>query len=417
MTRNVLFLCLCSFYWLALVGCAPTSEPLAATRLPVAQTTATLPAASETATQSATSTFAPTATEAWQTRAAHLTSLPLPPSETPTVTDTPTPTFTPYPGPVWRILFLAVPCPEILSSCNNDLYMSYTSRWYLINSDGSDLTPLEDTGSFLADLWGFSRLSPDGKRLAYLMRSDEDQKLHLMLAEIHSGKIADLGLSPEVVVELGFSPEPECLMVYTTPRPEQVQEFQAITVIKICADSSDWEVLATVKFSTLPASQTHLSSITLSPQGDALLIRSRNVNDISELYIYEFGNSEQPNLLFAAEDESWGIGLPSWQPNGQHIEFFLQRWETNNTVSVHHYMSVRDGTDAQIVAEMSLPFSLDGAWSPDREEIAFFPGLDTYAPATSGLYILDLTTGKWRQIASNLYSDTPHVHTWQVDLP
>ncbi|MBE2199253.1 MAG: hypothetical protein IAE79_11635 [Anaerolinea sp.] len=314
-------------------------------------------------------------------------------------------------------MFQAVPCPEYLSICDNDLGMSYSSRWYVINSDGSDLIPLKETDTFLADMWGVPRLSPDGMRLAYLARSQADEKLHLMLAEISSGSVTDLGPSPEVARELGFSSEPDCLLVYTTPRPEEAQEIQALTVTKVCAGSSTWEVLATIEFPTLPTMHTYLSDPLLSPNGDAFLITSRNTDDIRELYIYELGSPEPPRLLFAAENESWRINLIYWQSDGQHIEFFLQRWEVDDTVTILHYVSERNGANMRADLELTLPFSINGDWSPDHREIAFFSGMTVYTPAATGIYILDLETGVWRQILSGFYNDTSHIQSWQVDIP
>src|SRR5690606_9512193 len=51
-----------------------------------------------------------------------------------TPTWTPSPTSTPLSGPIWRILFRAVPCPPLYDDCSQDLYISGVSRWYLIDS-------------------------------------------------------------------------------------------------------------------------------------------------------------------------------------------------------------------------------------------------------------------------------------------
>src|SRR5690606_35849057 len=101
-----------------------------------------------------------------------------------TPTWTPSPTSTPLSGPIWRILFRAVPCPRSINECGIDLYMHDVSRWYLIDSDGSDLVVLEDTETFLTDMsiGAEPHLSPDGTHLAYLAKTDDE--VHLMLSEI-----------------------------------------------------------------------------------------------------------------------------------------------------------------------------------------------------------------------------------------
>src|SRR5690606_22896705 len=146
-----------------------------------------------------------------------------------------------------------------------------------------------------------------------------------------------------------------------------------------------------------PFSQYHLS-----PQGDALLILTWNAQSIFELYIHELGTQQPPRLLFAAEDATWSLWGPArWLLDGQSVEFFTQQIQPDGSARVLLYTTGRQATTTQLKLDLKLPFTLiSGDWSPDGRELAFFPGLPDYTPQTSGIYILDLTNGEWRQIIS-----------------
>lgn len=332
-----------------------------------------------------------------------------------TPTWTPSPTSTPISGPIWRILFRAVPCPRSINECGIDLYMHDVSRWYLIDSDGSDLVALEDTEPFLTDMYigAEPHLSPDGTHLAYLAKTDDE--VHLMLSEIASVQTSDLGVAPQEFRELRFLSEPGCLAVYSSPGWDDRPVIEMVTVTKLCAGSTERQILGIVEFPNIRP----FSRYRLSPQGDALLIWTRNANSILELYIYEFGSQEPPRLLFAAEDNTWFLGAARWLPDGQSVEFIAQQSKPDGLRKVLVYASNRQPTDIQVKLELDLPFGLSGMgnWSPDGREVALFPGIPKNTPETSGVYILDLESGEWRQIISGFYDVEPYVQAWQAEVP
>jgi len=295
--------------------------------------------------------------------------------------------------------------------------MEEVSRWYIIESDGSDLVALEATETFLVDLWGSPHLSPDGTHLAYLVRSKTDDELHLMLSEISSGHTSDLGVVSQQLRELKFLPEPGCLALYTAPRWDERPAVETLTVTKRCAGSTEHQILETIEF---PNIRPVFNRYYLSPQGDALLIMTRNADNIPEVYIYEFGSQEPPRLVFTGTDEAgFPYGPARWLPDGQGVEFFAQLVEPDGSVKELLYASNRQATDIQVKLELNLPFSLEfgGDWSPDGRELAFFPALPKITPEVSGIYILDLETGEWWQIVSGLYSDTPGIQAWSAEIP
>ncbi|NJN55907.1 MAG: hypothetical protein HC804_14875 [Anaerolineae bacterium] len=158
-------------FWL-LVACTPTVET--AVTVPVARPTASIPTteavtsqptplpssivapttstaiSTPTATSISTEDVRATITAIYATEAAEAAT-----HFAPTPTFTPSPTFTPVPGPVWPIFFRAIPCAAGKFTCDDSLGMDYSFAGYLINSDGSQLTPITDLG-FPSD---FSHLS------------------------------------------------------------------------------------------------------------------------------------------------------------------------------------------------------------------------------------------------------------------
>ncbi len=432
MINRMVLISLLFFSWLATTGCTPTSDT--AVTIPPTRLVASSTPHSNISTNVPSATTTPLAADIQATQIALLAeATPIPtmvtlsiedilatqtakpplPTITPSATPTLRPTLTPYPGLTWRILFQAVPCPNTNVSCNNDLFMSQRSQWYVVESDGSNLVALEDTGTFLADMWGYPYLSPDGTQLAYLVRSGVDTELHVTLAEVNNGNASDLGPLSGRFRDLRFLSETGCLAIYTSPGLDKMPTIETLTVTKLCTSAAP-QVLETIEF---PDLRPALNDYHLSPEGDAILITTRSTSGVPEIYIYEFGSQQPPQLLFSAEDETWFISGPiRWQPNGQKVEFFLQHGEPDGLIQILLYTIDRKGVRDDNSLELKLPFSINGDWSPDGREIAFF-GMTDYTPEASGIYILDLKTGEWRQILSEFYSDVPLIQNWQADVP
>lgn len=404
----------CLFYLLT-VGCTATSvtpettTPLSA---PItANVTITTPTNRPTPWLTPTPSPTPTplsATNVWQTQTAFM------PAPTSTPTPTPRPTFTPALGPVWRILFSGVPCPADFSRCDNDLYIGESSRWYLINSDGSGLIALKDTDTFLTDLWGYPRISPDGTHLAYLARSEVDNDLHIMLAEISEGTPIDLGVAPEVVREMSFLPEPGCLAVYTSPRVDESPEVETITITKVCVEQPEHQVLRVIEFPNLrPAFNNWYR---LSPGQEMLLVYGASLNDTWDIYVWEFDTNITLPGLVVSQSKSNYRGSVRWHPDGQRIEFVTGGMQLDGTVLTSFYVADPNGenlmTRLDLTAEFAVP---NGDWSPDGYEFAFSLVMPDLTPELSGIYVLDMESGVWQQILSEFYITL--VHTWQLNFP
>ena len=406
-------LCLMLLGWL--VSCTPTeTAPLSATR-PIALATPVLagtrsptPAGTPTATPTATATPFPTplsATDVWQT----MTAFVPPPVTPPPVTPTPQHILTPVSGPVWRIQFRGKVCPDIhqdvgdCSKYSSDLDF-IPSDDYIINSDGSGLTTLANAGIFLANYSHFvlfpNSFSSDGLRIAF--------------ATSNCTYVSDLtGNSVCLVPEgfpagYGFVPDGSCLITYYRI-PESESPLARVRVQENCFDEEGTKIIGIFDFPALPARPVNYH---LSPQVDALLADGRMPNEELRLYLQEIRTSLPPLLLYTVPNEDLMAQFVAirWLPDGSAIEFLL-----SSRPNAFFRVS-RDGR--ALTPGINLPEHFQaqlGDWSPDGREFAFSHVEEDRT--RSGLYIVNLQTGEWRQILSGFHISSTRVRTWLSDTP
>lgn len=409
-----LFIGLFGLFWLLAVGCVPitTDNPAAATQ-PVALTTPTpTPAPITTPTPEATPFPTPiSAAEAQQTQEAQQVSQPLPPSETPTITATPTPTFTPIPGLVWQIQFRGAPCPNMSQSSGDcskyaSALDSIPDEDYIIDSNGSRFATLSEAGIFLANYDNFYLLpnsfSLDGSHIAF--------------ATGDCIYVSDLvGSDPICLIPEGFpagyrfSPDGGCLTAYFRV-PESESPSAQVRVQRNCLGEDNIENIGTFEFADLPARPMNYE---LSPEGDALLAWGRMPEGELRLYVQEIGAPTPPLLLYTYPNEDLETNFVAvrWLPDGSAVEFLLDTRPENTFFRIN-----RDGSD--LTPGVSLPEQFQvqlGDWSPDGEEFAFSHVEEDRTK--TGLYIVDLQTGNWRQFLSGYHVSSARVRTWSVDAP
>lgn len=316
----------------------------------------------------------------------------------PTPTFTPSPTFTPVPGPILRIFFRAIACPEWENTCNDSLAMSSTFAGYLINSDGSQLTPITDLG-FPADL-SHPVFSPDGTKLAYLAALGGGLP-HLFLANSDGSEAIDLGVDD--FLDFQFTHEENCLIV--ARRVAQAAEGLNLMIEKRCINEVQFELLDSVVFPVF-------YEIHFSPNGDAILAYGLDSSRTAQLVVHQIGGNSQ--TLFSQSD-NYFTGVARWLPDGWELEFISTGHLTsNNTMTTTFNLIERDGNDLQnrLITVASFGIS-HGVWSPDGQQFAFTYGHDSVLPEESGLYVLDFTIGEWRQILSHFYlSLPPQIDIW-----
>jgi hypothetical protein len=320
----------------------------------------------------------------------------------PTATFTPSPTFTPMPGPVWPIFFRGVPCQDT-DVCEDILFQSQDSMGYLINSDGSHLTPITDLG-FPADL-NHPVFSADGTRLAYFAQRGEDGERHLFLANADGSGAIDLGAGD--FFDYQFIAESDCLIgVRFVSREEDGMNF---SIEKRCIGQLQPQELETITFPVF-------YEIHFSPQGDSLLVYGR-INSLEEVYllVHEVGRSTR--TIFSETGEYF-TGAARWLPDGETIEFISTgHLDPNGIITTTFNTIESNGNNLEIQLSVAANFAIKyGTWSLNGQEFAFTYGHMALSPQESGLYILDLNTGEWRQILSHFYlGQSPSISAWKQD--
>jgi hypothetical protein len=410
MKVNRLLICLCCLGGMWLAGCIPTEvtpaaftravEQAAATPPPAATATAVATAPAATATPDLATadlswlTFTPTPDPALPT----WTPMPLP---TPTPTARPTATPPPLPGPVWRIQFRGQLCPGGEGDCSrySDDLTHAPAEEYIINSDGSGFATLAEAGIFLADYGRFylppNPFSPDGLHLAFFTGSC------IYLSDLAGTN--PICLAPDGPFPSGyrFLPDEPCLMAYF--RILEIP-FAQVSLEKKCIDR-ETEVIGIFEFADLPEAPVHYQ---LSPQGDALLAHGRMADGELRLYVQDIGRPAPPHLLFTQPKEDLGSRIVAvrWLPDGKAIEFLLRTQPADTFYRVN-----RD--DGDITTGVSLPEQFQaqlGDWSPDGRQFAFSHVEED--GSKSGLYLIDLQTGEWRQILSGFHMSSTRVRAW-----
>jgi hypothetical protein len=410
MKATSLWICLYGLCGLLVVGCTPTeTAPLSVTR-PIAQTTVT-----DTLAPTLTTTPAATAA-AINTPPPSPTATPTPdpplpawtrePSPTPTITASPTPT--PWPGPIWRIYFKAKSCPDnsLADSYGCSLgaaSLDYTeSQAYFINNDGSSFTPLTESHVFLANLDYFALprypFSAGNEYIAY------ETLDCIYISDLSGDKPICMIPKPNLGRGFEFWAGTNCLITYIlSPEVSHAQ----VSLEKVCPGDIDPEVITVVDFPDL----LHTSSYHLSPQGDALLGMGFVENEI-RLYIQELEIQAQPQLLFPHPDLSFPVTWPiiRWQPDGEAIDLFFTREAATFVTISRDDSSIVQG----IILNDFYPFG--GTWSPDGTEFVF-----SHAEVDadkSGLYVINLQSGEWRQILSGYTTGIAgNIRTWINDMP
>ena len=332
------------------------------------------------------------------------------PSPTPTVTVTPTATPPPLTGPVWRIQFRGMACPNPpdrpgdCSKYSSDLTFT-PSVDYLINSDGSSFVTVSEAGIFLVNYSYFelfpNLFSPNGSYIAF--------------ATSNCVYVSDLtGNNSVCLVSEGFpagyrfSLDNSCLTTYF----RVLESESAVAKVRLqrnCLNTEETENIGVFEFHELPARPVIYD---LSPQGDVLLAHGRMRDGELRLYVQEIGQPAPPRLLFTYpnEDLSGRIVAIRWLPDGSAIDFLLRNQSDNTFYRVSR-------VNGDITKGISLPEQLQaelGDWSPDGNQFSFSHVEED--GTKSGLYIIDLQTGEWRQILSKFHINW-RVRTWIIPQP
>ncbi len=328
---------------------------------------------------------------------------------TPLPSKTPTPTATPFTGPVWPILFAGVPCVSGHFYCT-DPERHEPMQWYQVYSDGSgfrSVDQLENPDMVIQRI----RFSPDGSLMAYWAASSEHR--HLFLADLNNKNPIELVVVPAeqgaLMQGFDFVPETNCLVIWWSDI-QQVAEFETVSVEQVCPGHAEPQELGVFE---LPFRS---GGYLLSPQGDAFLAHSRNRDQNLQLYIQKIDATSPPLFLFTSEDELAFLSPRRWQPDGQAIEFILNRYHSlsYDQAAITKYAISRDGqtVESYLLVE-DAPFGLCCDWSPDGREIVI--ALLDRPSEINGIYVFNLEDASWRQILPGFQLDRGPI--WSPEMP
>ncbi len=338
------------------------------------------------------------------------------PSPTPTVTAIPTATPLLLAGPVWRIHFRGQPCPDMhqnsgdcsKDSVNNILRLDPPVD-YLINSDGSQLSSFEEAGLFLSNYRFFllsDSFSEDGLRIAFLGSEC------VYVSDLSGNNPNCFAPYNSRVSGYRFLPDSNCLLVaYYYIFDDIEPPFAQVRIEKNCIGDETAEIIGVFDFVDLLGRRVRYK---LSPQGDAVLAYGQAPDGTLSLYLQEILSPTPPLLLHAypnAERTS-SIVAARWLPDGSGIEFLLRGGYQSQEM---FYQISRDGHS--LTTGISLPeqFQVEtGDWSPDGHQFAF-SHIEEDRTKT-GLYVVDLQTGEWRQILSGFHI-IGQTNAWFIDTP
>ncbi|NJN55908.1 MAG: hypothetical protein HC804_14880 [Anaerolineae bacterium] len=156
--------------------------------------------------------------------------------------------------------------------------------------------------------------------------------------------------------------------------------------------------------------------IHFSPQGDALLAYGEDSNHEAQLLVHEIEGDTRLIYSSGSGNENF-TGAARWLPDSEKIEFVTGLFVPSNPFTTTFNLVEPDGNGLERRFEVTSNFFVtSGSWSPDGQQFAFTDG--NYGPPEgSGLYILDLNTGEWRQILSHFFLGSPgQIDVWKQEM-
>jgi hypothetical protein len=351
------------------------------------------------------------------------TEMPALPTKTPIATVAATPTEMPFTDvSPWRILFEAVICDE--GECISMLTQEFPSMQYLINSDGSELTPLVEMGPREQDFLRtvkYTRYSSDHSWMAYLAEG------HIYWTMNSSGSQLSFTPVPASFRGMDFLPDNECLAVYIEQSENDNVQMSEILIQKVCPDGTD----VPLDWIQLPKTpRPTWFNYRLSPDGTKLLAYGLMPEDRTPVIFVKGIGQEQPARLIYngfspcpeeerqrphAQSPNNRIVNARWQPDNETIEFLLialchnaDQSQGARVMNAFYTIGWQGESlsprllyeQEQFAGKYETVVMETGDWSPDGQVFVFTyqEGLDS---EHSGLYILNLNTGAIYQILEN----------------
>jgi hypothetical protein len=203
--------------------------------------------------------------------------------------------------------------------------------------------------------------------------------------------------------------ENACVVLYEYDRTSSTN---SVTVEQVCPDDAGLRELGTVVF---PGQQKdHFRSYRTSPQGDRILAYVQSIagGDI-RLYVGSLSGDRAPRLLFSSpskpcKDSLWqDIGPYQWSPDGKMVELLWSNICDGQAENTFYWIDLEGEPKVRTTID---GISVNGGdWSPDSREFAFwyYPvrrhSRDAPSGDIAGVYVLELETGEWEQVVSEIH--------------
>ncbi len=292
------------------------------------------------------------------------TVAPGPTQATATAPAEPTPTVTPTPP-----LVVARTLPSI-TYMGKDVDQSW--RIYVMNADGSDVTPLspedaEDT----APTW-----SPDGQKIAFVSQRDGNREIYVMDAD--GQNVVNVTRHPADDWTPAWSPDGSQLAfasIRTGGWEIFVIDTACLSAPETCPDN----------LTQITADDSGNISPVWSPDGSRFAFNSK-MSGNWDIYTMATDGSDIRQVTTTPENDL----APAWSPDGSQIAF-----ETNRDGNVEIYVLDANGGEARNVTNLSLANDHGPTWSPDGQQLVFYSNRegnwDIFSTTLDGEFVINLT--------------------------
>lgn len=237
---------------------------------------------------------------------------------------------------------------------------------YVMNTDGSDVTRLTDTGGHISS---YPRWSPDGQRIAF--SSEQNGNDDIYLVNVDGSGLTQLTHADRDDSNLAWSPDGQRI-AFVSHRPADLILPSALAMMSV--EGSDLaEMVGDFDIYLVNADGSGLTQLTdgagtdlhpsWSPDGRRIVFISDRDGD-SDIYTVNADGSGLTRLTHSREFEFF----PNWSPDGQRILFYT--WPSDADLMILHMMNP-DGSDltkltpdVEIGSHHSFP-----VFSPDMQRI------------------------------------------------